>query len=157
MIDNEQKRAAGMQPMEIMGALTVRLIHDLTNHLTILAGNAQVLEMVQNNPERLKKVIGRIRASSEAAGDLLDRFSKFRQQLDLGSAPFSLSDCMRDLERLNPMAGNWILRAKDELPGQIDLESRWRLGRGLPEMLRLVGAKGSMGYERGGIGDRKQP
>ena len=47
MTDNTSRRAAGMQPLEIMGALTVRLIHDLTNHLTVLAGNAQVMEMVQ--------------------------------------------------------------------------------------------------------------
>ena len=43
--------------METMGILTVRLIHDLSNQLTILAGNAQVLELVRNNPERLSKVI----------------------------------------------------------------------------------------------------
>lgn len=125
MIDNESKRANGMQPMEIMGALTVRLIHDLTNQLTILTGNAQVLEMVQNDPERLKKVIERIRHSSEAAGELIDRFAKFRQQLDFKSSHSSAKDCVRELNRLNPMPGTWGVDAPDDLPGQIELESRF--------------------------------
>lgn len=114
-----------MQSMEIMGALTVRMIHDLTNHLTILTGNAQVLEMVQNNPERMKKVISRIQTSAEAAGELLDRFSKFRHQLNFKSTPASLDDCLRDLDTLNPMSGNWIVDAANDLSGRIEMESRW--------------------------------
>jgi hypothetical protein len=125
MNDNKSKRAAGMQSMEIMGALTVRLIHDLTNHLTILTGNAQVLEMVQNNPERLKKVIERIRHSSEAAGELIDRFAKFRHQLNFKSAPTTTDDCLRDLDTLNPLSGGWIVHPLGEMTGRIEMESRW--------------------------------
>ncbi len=125
MNDNQSKRAAGMQSMEIMGALTVRLIHDLTNHLTILSGNAQVLEMVQNNPERLKKVIDRIRNSSEAAGALIDRFAKFRHQLNFKSGPTTIDDCLRDLDTLNPLAGGWTVHPRGEMNGRIEMESRW--------------------------------
>ncbi|GEM_PF-2101215 len=125
MLDNKSKRAAGMQSMEIMGALTIRLIHDLTNHLTILAGNAQVLEMVQNNPERLKKVVERIRNSSEAAGALIDRFAKFRHQLNFKSAPTTIDDCLRDLDTLNPLSSGWTVHTSGELSGRIEMESRW--------------------------------
>jgi len=100
--DEERKQAAGLTPMEIMGALTIRLIHDLTNHLTILAGNAQVLEMVRDNTQRLDKVIERIKASSTAAGELL-----------------------RDLATLNPMPGGWLARMPAEIDGRVALEPRW--------------------------------
>jgi hypothetical protein len=113
-----------MQPLEIMGALTVRLIHDLTNHLTVLAGNAEVMEMVQNNPERLKKVVERIRHASDAAGELIDRFAKFRHQLSFKPAPVSINDCLRDLESLNPLSGGWTVQPVGEMTGRIEMESR---------------------------------
>lgn len=125
MTDNDFKRASGLHSMEIMGSLTVRLIHDLTNHLTILAGNAQVLEMVKNNPERLQKVLDRIRTSSAAAGELLDRFAKFRHQLNFKSAPCSPEDCLRDIDTLNPLSPGWVVMPEGQLTGRLEMESRW--------------------------------
>ncbi len=119
------KQALGLSPMETMGALTVRLIHDLSNQLTVLAGNAQVLEMVRDNPERLTKVIERIKTSTTHAGELLDRFARFRQELRFRVAPQSTMACLRSVEALNPLGGQWLVAARGELTGQVALESRW--------------------------------
>jgi signal transduction histidine kinase len=123
--DPQNQLAGGLAPMEIMGALTVRLIHDLTNQLTILAGNAQVLEMVRNNPERLGKVIERIKGSATTAGELLDRFARFRQDLRFRTAPHSTTECLRELDALNPLRGAWTAEVRGELAGRVALESRW--------------------------------
>jgi hypothetical protein len=120
-----RKHAAGLQPIEMMGVLMVRLIHDLSNQLTILAGNAQVLEMVRNHPERLGKVIERIKNSSANAGTLIDRFARFRQEMGLRARPHSLTECRRDLDTLNPQTGGWLVDARGDLAGEVALESRW--------------------------------
>lgn len=120
-----RKHAAGLPPMEMMGVLMVRLIHDLSNQLTILAGNAQVLEMVRNNPERLGKVIERIKNSSANAGTLIDRFARFRQEMRLRTVPNSLAECLRSLDTLNPLTGGWVVDVRGDLAGEVALESRW--------------------------------
>lgn len=118
-------RAAGLQPLELLGVLMVRLIHDLSNQLTILAGNAQVLEMVRNHPERLGKVIERIKNASANAGTLIDRFARFRQEMGLRARPHSLAECRRDLDTLNPLTGGWTVNVRGDLAGEVALESRW--------------------------------
>ena len=123
--DRQSQFAGGLSPMEIMGALTVRLIHDLTNQLTILAGNAQVLEMVRTNPERLGKVIERIKSSSTVAGELLDQFARFRQDLGFRTTPHSSTECLRELDALNPLRGAWKAELRGELHGRVALEPRW--------------------------------
>ncbi len=120
-----RRNAPGLSPMEMMGALTVRLIHDLSNHLTILAGNAQVLEMVRDNPERLAKVIDRIKTSATNAGELLDRFARLRQDLRLRSTPHALADCARELPAMNPLNAGWRVESGAGLEGQVSLEPRW--------------------------------
>jgi signal transduction histidine kinase len=111
--------------MEMMGALTVRLIHDLSNHLTILAGNAQVLELVRDNPERLAKVIERIKTSTTHAGELLDRFARLRQELRFRSAPQLLTGCLGELKNLNPLAAGWRVESGGGLEGRVALEPCW--------------------------------
>lgn len=111
--------------MEMMGALTVRLIHDLSNHLTILAGNAQVLELVRDNPERMAKVIERIKNSTTNAGELLDRFARLRQELRLRSDPRALTECAGEIAALNPLPGGWSVATGGELSGRVSLEPRW--------------------------------
>lgn len=120
-----RSNAPGLSPMEMMGALTVRLIHDLSNHLTILAGNAQVLEMVRDNPERLAKVVERIKTSATNAGELLDRFARLRQELRYRSTPHALADCLRELQNLNPLAAGWRVESGGGLEGRVALEPRW--------------------------------
>lgn len=120
-----RKPAPGLSPMETMGILTVRLIHDLSNQLTILAGNAQVLELVRNNPERLSKVIDRIKTSSTNAGELIDRFARFRQEMRFRTKPHPLTECRQSLETLNPFADNWPVAVRGELTERISLEPRW--------------------------------
>jgi len=125
MRDDDKQSAPGLGSMEIMGALTVRLIHDLTNHFTILSGNAQVLEMVRDNPERLPKVLERIKHSTEVATDLVNRFSEFRQQLVFRTEPHLLTECERELAALNPTGGRWTATTAGELEGELALEPRW--------------------------------
>jgi hypothetical protein len=120
-----RKPAPGLSPMETMGVLTVRLIHDLSNQLTILAGNAQVLELVRNNPERLSKVIDRIKTSSTNAGELIDRFARFRQEMRFRTTPHPLAECVRSLDTLNPLGGGWTTDVRGELTEQVSLEPRW--------------------------------
>lgn len=120
-----RKHGPGLAPLEIMGALMVRLIHDLSNQLTILSGNAQVLDLVRNNPERLDKVIDRIKTSSGQAGELIDRFARFRQELPLRTTPHALTACLGTLEALNPLKPGWRVEVRSELKGRISLEPRW--------------------------------
>ncbi|HAV63419.1 MAG TPA: hypothetical protein DCY13_13765 [Verrucomicrobiales bacterium] len=151
MIDRDKKQAAGLEPMEMMGALTVRLIHDLTNQLTVLAGNAQVLEMVRNNPERLAKVVDRIRNSSAAAGELLDRFSQYRQQLVYRTKPHPLEQCLRELEALNPSPGQWRVSTIGDLGALIALEPRWVAFAVWQTVLQSGVGAGEVRVSRGGF------
>lgn len=117
--------APGLSPMEMMGALTVRLIHDLSNQLTILAGNAQVLELVRDNPERLAKVAERIKTSATNVGELLDRFARFRQELRYRAGPHALAECVREIGALNPLKAGWKVEASPGLVESVALEPRW--------------------------------
>jgi len=117
--------APGLSPLEMMGALTVRLIHDLSNHLTILGGNAQVLGLIRDDPERLAKVIDRIKSATTNAGELLDRFARLRQELRVRSDPHPVTECAREIAALNPFADGWTVEPSGEPAGRVSLEPRW--------------------------------
>lgn len=125
LADPPATHAPGLSTMEMMGVLMVRLIHDLSNQLTILAGNAQVLDMVRNNPERLPKVIDRIRTSSTNAGTLIDRFARLRQDIRFRTNPQPLEICLEEVRATNPTHGRWTIETPEEFVGSIALEPRW--------------------------------
>lgn len=119
------KHAPGLSPMEMMGVLMVRMIHDLSNQLTILAGNAQVLDLVRGDPERLAKVIDRLKTSSTNVGKLIEQFARFRQDYRYRAVPHALTECLQELEALNPFSSRWKVATVGEMSGQIALEPRW--------------------------------
>ncbi|MBI1177408.1 hypothetical protein GC207_08205 [bacterium] len=125
LADPPATHAPGLSTMEMMGVLMVRLIHDLSNQLTILAGNAQVLDMVRNNPERLPKVIDRIKTSSTNAGTLIDRFARLRQDIRFRTSPQPLAKCLEEVCAVNPVPNRWTIHSSDELVGSVALEPRW--------------------------------
>jgi hypothetical protein len=151
-LDNQTvKHAPGLSPMEMMGVLMVRMIHDLSNQLTILAGNAQVLDMVRNNPERLAKVIDRIKTSSTNVGNLIERFARFRQDYRYRAAPHALKECVREVEALNPFSPGWTVELAGELNGQIALEPRWVAYAVWQVALLGGGGAGSLRVSAGGF------
>src|ERR1043165_1157495 len=63
--------APPLSALEISGAICARVVHDLSNLVSGIIGNAEYAENSGANPENLKKAIHAISLSANSAGKLL--------------------------------------------------------------------------------------
>ena len=119
-----------------------RLVHEMTNQLLIIAGNAQIADRSDNDPLLAAQSVKAIRQASETAGRLLDGYASFLRRLPATSASGSVSE-----------AASLIAENASQNPGwRIDLSgpSCRACGR-RPAMDRLCGlASGSRIQGSGG-------
>lgn len=115
----------GLEPMEVLGSLMSRMLHDLSNQLTILGGNAQLLELVANNPAKLVQVTDRIKKSADAAGKLLDDYARFRQSFTFPLDRTPVTELVDGLRQANPLPDDWVVLPTGDGEREVRMEARW--------------------------------
>lgn len=112
-------------PLEMMGAIAARLLHDLANHLSVISGNAQFAQMVAGNPEKIAKAVASIVKASEVAGQLVGKCGEFKH-LVAGATPRTMGADVESAlrERLRSHRG-WTLEIPREIRGPVLLELAW--------------------------------
>lgn len=125
--------------IEMSGVLASRMIHELTNHLTVIAGNLQVVEMVPDDPELAARALGSVRQASMALGEVVDRYASFRRQLRNDSLGCDASDFSTMVKQGpgpepfdEPGQGasrdwwkEWDVIAPASMKGWLPIEARW--------------------------------
>ena len=137
----------GLTELEKPGVLMSRMLHELTNCLSVLAGHVQLLEVIKAEPERLADSLKSIKWASDTIGEVVERYAGFRHQI-----PHGQRDCLlEDLEALLrkeppiPAAGGaaghrgWRLLAPTPDVVRLQLEPRW-IHFAIGEMVRLTQA-----------------
>ena len=101
-----EERAQQQDKLASVGQLAAGIAHDFNNMLTVMMGNAQLLEMSSDIPDSAKKNLGSIVSQGRRAAQLIQQILDFsrksvvqRQSVDL--VPF-LKETVKLLERTLP-------------------------------------------------------
>ena len=102
---------------ESLAFLSAGLIHSLSNHLSIVAGNLFVAERLKDRPDESAAALKAARDAAREAGGLIGRMADFRRtlQMDLGELP---------LTELKPLLAAWCLRSGWSFTAEMDPADR---------------------------------
>ena len=111
--------------LEMLGALSSRLIHDFKNKLAVISGNAHFASLSPDNPQRMATALAAIRRTSDEAAQFLERMAVLRRELGRHVEPSSAAELAQSLQRVMACEPAWEFRAPAELTGRVAIPLRW--------------------------------
>jgi hypothetical protein len=111
--------------LEVSGALSARVMHDLSNMLSSIMGNAEFAQRPGMDAERLQKALQAISASSHSAAKLLGQCVPLQQLVARAALPVETAEQAAAIEKSVNQAPGWKVTVPSKLSGKITVESRW--------------------------------
>jgi signal transduction histidine kinase len=111
--------------LEISGAVSARVMHDLSNLLSGIIGNAEYAARATSTGADLSKVINAISTSANSAGRLLGQCLPLQQALSRETFPVEVSEQAAQIVETTGFAPGWRAVAPAELGGQIKVQPCW--------------------------------
>jgi hypothetical protein len=116
---------APLSPLEISGALCARVIHDLSNHISGILGNAEYAQSGDADPANLQKALQAITLSANNAGKLLGQCLPLQQFIAREAFPYPAPEQAADIAEAAGLAPGWRVNAPPRLTGEIRVQPRW--------------------------------
>jgi hypothetical protein len=114
-----------LSSLEISGAICARVIHDLTNLLSGIMGNAEYAQRADADPANLQKALQAITLSANSAGKLLGQCLPLQHLVSRASVPYPIAELAVDLAEAACLAPGWSVNAPPALDGEVSVQPRW--------------------------------
>jgi hypothetical protein len=116
---------APLSGLEISGAICARVIHDLSNLLSGIIGNAEYAQTEGVDPASVQKAIEAIGLSANSAGKLLGQCLPLQKLISGQSAPADVADVAAVIAGSAGLAPGWRVLEPNDLAGQVRVHPRW--------------------------------
>lgn len=121
---NPETAETALNARELLGLLSARLIHSLSNDLLVVSGSLSAAARLEGDPGRRQENLQSAQQAADHAGALLEQLANCRRHLhdDLGRT---------EAETLPGILQGWVERHRD---WKLELAENWRArpGEGLP-------------------------
>lgn len=114
-----------LSALEISGAISARVIHDLSNLISGILGNAEYAQQSATDPANLQKAIQAISHSANSAGKLLGQCLPLQRLISGEAFPFEVSVQAAMIAEAAGLAPGWRATVPLELAGQVCVQPRW--------------------------------
>jgi hypothetical protein len=114
-----------LSALEISGAICSRVIHDLSNLVSGVIGNAEYAQGPTVTPENLQKALQAISQSANTAGKLLGQCLPLQVLVSNEAAAIDTDDMARRISESAGLAPGWRAEATGHFTGQIRVQPRW--------------------------------
>ncbi len=114
-----------LSALEISGAICARVIHDLSNLISGIFGNAEYAQQSATDPDSVLKAIHAISVSANSAGRLLGQCMPLQSLVSGEAFPFEVSVQAPMIAESAGLAPGWRVAAPLELAGQVRVQPRW--------------------------------
>ena len=114
-----------LSSLEISGAICARVIHDLSNLVSGIMGNAEYAQSADANPASLQKALQAISLSANNAGKLLGQCLPIQQLIYREAFPYDAAEQAADIAEAAYLAPGWHVTAPPPVGGTINVQSRW--------------------------------
>jgi hypothetical protein len=112
-------------PLEQLGALSSLLVHELSNHLCVIAGNATFAQLSLNDPKQLATAVEAIVKASEVATRVLARCGDLRRTAADQLPPGEAAEVVNLLREVRAQHSGWSLEVPEDLTGALRVPSVW--------------------------------
>jgi hypothetical protein len=118
---------SALNPHEFLGVISARLVHRLSNYLSVIVGNLAIHDSPQSTEADRTDSIAAIREATSRAGLLLDRFSQLTRTLPREENFCSLQQLLSLLSDWTT-AHNWKLEVAPDIAtkGALALAGPWK-------------------------------
>jgi hypothetical protein len=117
--------ATPLSALELTGAICARVIHDLSNLMSGIVGNAEYAQDPNADPASLQKSIKAIGVSANAAGKLLGQCLPLQLRMAQELYPFDTSEMALIIAEASGLAPGWRVAEPAPLTGQVRVNPRW--------------------------------
>jgi hypothetical protein len=114
-----------LSTLEISGAICARVIHDLSNLMSGIIGNAEFAQCAGPQPENLQKTLRAIGLSANAAGKLLGQCLPLQRMVSAEAASIDAGEMARRITESAALAPGWRAEVAETLEGRICVQPRW--------------------------------
>ncbi len=111
--------------LEMTGAICARVIHDLSNLMSGIVGNAEYAQNPEADPADVRKAIHAIGVSANAAGKLLGQCLPLQMLVANEAFPFDVSELALVIAESAGLAPGWRVAEPARLTGQVHVQPRW--------------------------------
>jgi hypothetical protein len=115
-----------LSSLEISGAISSRVFHDLSNLMSGIMGNAEYLQnAVDADPAALKHAIHAISISADSAGKLLGKCLPLQRLVSAEGFPYDAAEMAARVAEASGLAPGWRVTDAPQLAGQLRVQPRW--------------------------------
>jgi hypothetical protein len=114
-----------LSPLEVSGALCSRVVHDLSNLLSGIIGNAEYAQRPETDAASLQKTLQAISVSANSAGKLLGQCLPLQQTVARSVFPFETVEQAALIAESAGLAPGWRVTVSPKLTGNIAVQPRW--------------------------------
>lgn len=150
--------------LTLFGRMVMGVAHELDNHMSVVLGFAELIQMTPGNEKRVTDGSGKILVAAERVGTLVRQFSTYVRPHEPGREPFAPGEVFRDLypfARYDLGRGNVVVSFPAEPPAGLLSGDRRDFGLILlcllfnaSEAMAATGGRLTLSVERGGDGWR---
>jgi hypothetical protein len=116
---------APLSGLEMTGAICARVIHDLSNLMSGIVGNAEFAQNPEADPVSVKKAITAISVSANTAGKLLGQCLPLQLLVANETFPFDVGELALIIAESGGLAPGWRVAEPAPLTGQVKVQPRW--------------------------------
>lgn len=110
-----------------------RMLHELTNSLSVLAGHVQLIGALQSKPSQLADSLRSIQWASDSIGEIVERYADFRRQVPRETAGCELAELCAAIRLGHPeitfpkdaTGPGWQVSTPEDPVAHLQLEARW--------------------------------
>lgn len=114
-----------LSALEVSGAISARVIHDLSNLISGIVGNAEYAQNPDADPASIQKSIRAIGVSANAAGQLLGQCLPLQQLILRETFPFDVTELAPIIAEAAGLAPGWSVAEPAAMAGQVRVQPRW--------------------------------
>lgn len=114
-----------LSALEVTGAICSRVVHDLSNLLSGIVGNAEYAQNPEVTPAEMQKAVQAISVSANAAGKLLGQCLPLQLLVSREAFPFDTSELALIIAEAAGLAPGWRVAEPAPLTGQVRVQPRW--------------------------------
>jgi hypothetical protein len=111
--------------LEVTGAICSRVIHDLSNLVSGIVGNAEYAQNPEVSAAEVQKAVQAISVSANAAGKLLGQCLPLQLLVSQETFPFDASEMALLIAEAAGLAPGWRVGEPAPLTGQVRVQPRW--------------------------------
>jgi hypothetical protein len=114
-----------LSALEVTGAICPRVIHDLSNLISGIVGNAEYAQHPEANPAGVQKAVQAIGVSANMAGRILGQCLPLQLLVSREAFPFDVSELALLIAEAAGLAPGWRVAEPPPLAGQVRVQPRW--------------------------------